>query len=65
MKNLKTLLNEAIPPPTTQQRSSGDAKMDFAFNAIQTLSKNVKFDDINKQQQFDNLILQIMQLIKG
>ena len=64
MKNLKTLLNEAIPPLTTQQRSSGDAKMDFAFNAIQTLSKNVKFDDINKQQQFDNLVLELIRLIK-
>jgi hypothetical protein len=64
MKNLKTLLNEAIPPPEPL-KSNGDAKMDFAFKTLQTLTKTVQFDDTNKQRQFDDLILQLMQLIKG
>lgn len=64
MKNLKTLLNEAIPPPKPL-KPNGDAKMDFAFKTLQTLTKTVQFDDTNKQRQFDDLILQLMQLIKG
>lgn len=64
MKNLKTLLNEAIPSPEPL-KSNGDAKMDFAFKTLQTLTKTIQFDDTVKQRQFDDLILQLMQLIKG
>jgi hypothetical protein len=62
MRKLKTLLTEAMP----LEKSNGldPAKQDFVYKTLRTLSNSVKFSDTNKQRQFDNLVLQIMQLIK-
>lgn len=56
IKVLKKLISEV-------QRE--DSQNQTAFKSLLTMSKSIKFDDLDKQRQFDDLILQMTRLIKS